>query len=87
MAGLLFFLVFLLWFYREADMQPTVAQIPGAPKPKKKAGYNLSRDVLADLAELRRDHRINLSEFVEDAIRDSLRRHARRAQQSPTPAA
>lgn len=59
------------------------ATIPGGPIRRKKVGYNFPADVADDLANLRRTHRVNLSEFVAAAARDALRRHSRRKQSGP----
>jgi hypothetical protein len=65
-------------------MNTELEQIPGMPILKRKAGYNLPEDVLDDLADLRKRHKVNLSEFAEAAIRDALKRYKRRPPTHPT---
>jgi post-segregation antitoxin (ccd killing protein) len=61
----------------------TTTTIPGQPTSKRRVCYYLPTEVIADLEGLKKAHRVNLSVFVESAIRDSLRRHARRKPTKP----
>ena len=68
-------------------METNVVTIPGHRPAKRRVCYSLPVDLVVALDDLRRERRVNLSEFAEAALRDSIRRHARRKPSPPQPAA
>lgn len=68
-------------------METSIATIPGQRTAKRRVCFSLPVDLVDGLADLRQKHRVNLSEFTEVALRDSLRRHARRKPSPSKPAA